>query len=179
MKTVKHATAPAIAAACLIAAVAAPAADLPVVGGNRLGGGLHYWRNMESGGLGTSISDGAAWVLSYQFRPAKLLTLQPDLELYPRHFIASGDRVYAPQAFLLVGMGLYGGLGGGLLLSGGRTAEQPFYAARAGLDIEVLPATFLDLNLNYRGSRWSDIGNMFDKFTTSAVSAGIALRYGL
>jgi hypothetical protein len=157
----------------------ARAAELAGGGGNSAGIGVHYWRNVDDGPLNAVTEDAAAWLLSYQFGPARLLKLETDLELYPWHFIASDSRVYAPQAYALVGLGIYGGLGAGMLVSGGKTSGSPFYAARAGLDIEVLPSTYFDLSLSYTVSRWEAIANMFDEFTARSVSIAAAIRYSL
>ncbi len=48
-------------------------------------------------------------------------------------------------------------------------------ALRAGLDLEVLPAVYLDLNANYRFEQWG-FDNITNHISTDTVTLGAIVR---
>jgi len=148
-------------------------------GGHGCGLGVHYWRNVDDGGLNRVHEDGAAWVAGYQYRIARMLAVQSDMEMYPRRFIAAESKVYAPVVYLLAGAGIYGGLGTGVYISDGERSQSPFYVTRTGLELQLVPQASIDLSLNYRVASFSDIGGMFDDLDFQSISMAVMVRYQL
>lgn len=147
-------------------------------GPHGLGGGVHYWRTMDR------IKDddyklddsGVAWVVSYQYVPMFLLRIQTDLEIFPSGFGGFDKTTFAPQAYLVVGSGLYVAGGIGVHYADGDFGDDPFYAVRAGLNVAVLPGVHLDLNANYRFLDWNDVRELDKKINTDTLTLGAAVR---
>ncbi|HSO67327.1 MAG TPA: hypothetical protein VLP30_05670, partial [Desulfatirhabdiaceae bacterium] len=59
------------------------------------------------------------------------------------------------EAYLIIGSSLYAGLGIGIWYADDKFMEEPFYALRAGVDLEILPSVYLDINGNYRFNNWN------------------------
>ncbi|MCA1808291.1 MAG: hypothetical protein ABR497_05300 [Kiritimatiellia bacterium] len=145
---------------------------------HRLGGGAHYWRTIDR------IKDddyklddnGVAWLVSYQFAPAALVKFEADVEIFPSGFGGYDKTTFAPQAYLVVGSGLYVAGGIGINYADGKFADDPFYAIRAGLDLEVLPSLHLDINANYRFIDWQNIKELDKHINTDTITLGAALR---
>lgn len=140
---------------------------------SRIGAGVNYWTAIDD--LSSDIDDsGFSYLISYQARSG-LLSLEIDGEILPDRF---GKDAYAPQAYLLVGSGIYAGVGIGIEYIDGDFEDDPFFALRAGLNLEILPQLYLDLNANYRfsGSKsWSELEQDID---TDTVFLGGAVRLG-
>ncbi|MGH9380683.1 MAG: hypothetical protein ACRD2Z_08740 [Thermoanaerobaculia bacterium] len=158
----------------IIAATPAQAAE------KRLGFGVHYWRtvdDIDDEGLGDIEDDGVSYLGSYQILPGGLLSFEFDLEYFEAGFGGSEDAVFSPQAFLLVGHGLYAGVGVGVGYSDGfeDDVSDPFYIARVGFNMELLPKLFLDINANYQANAFSEL----DQADTDAITLGALLRFGL
>ena len=164
-------------AAFLVAvAVGAPPA---AAAEHRIGGGVHYWKTVDD--LADDDfdvdEDGLATVLSYQYVPGGLLRLEVDVEYFEKGFGGSTDAAYSPQVYLVLGSGWYAALGGGVIYSSDfeDDVSDPFYAARLGLDMELLPRLHLDLNANYRFDAWSELENA----DTDTVTLGAVVRFGI
>lgn len=159
---------------CLIAIVlvAVPAAAAE----HRFGLGGHYWRTIDSieDDDFDIDEDGVTPYLTYQYLPGGLLRFEIDLEYFDEGFGGSAEEAYAPIVFALVGGGLYGGVGVGVVVSDGFEDEisDPFYAARVGFDMELLPAIHLDINANYRANTFSEL----DEADTDSITLGAAVR---
>jgi hypothetical protein len=168
---------PSLAAAAVL--LVAPALAAPAAAEHRLGGGIHYWRNLdELADQGFDVEDeGQAPVLSYQYAPGGLLKLEIDLEYFEEGFGGAAEEAYSPLAFIVLGSGWYGALGGGVIVSSGfeDDVSDPFYAARVGLDMVLLPRFHLDINANYRFDAWSELGDA----DTDTVTLGAIVRFGL
>lgn len=146
--------------------------------GTRIGGGVHYWRTVDS--LEGEIDDnGLAPVVSVQQRLGDLLALQLDVELYPDGFAGSDKDVLAPQAFVLLGSGLYAGLGIGTLYADSNFSDNPFFILRAGIDLELLPELHVDVNANYQFSEWDGINTLDEDVDSDTITLGAALRIDL
>ncbi|MFZ1946945.1 MAG: hypothetical protein WAW06_05315 [bacterium] len=160
-----------------LAVVAAFAASAQ--GGTRLGVGAHYWKALEDIELDEVDESGVSWLASVQLGSSALVKAQIDVEMFPKGFVGSSDIFYAPQAFVIVGRGVYGGLGIGVYYDGEEFADDPFYLLRAGLDVELTPKVYLDLNANYRFEQWKNLGDVVEDIDTDVITLGAAVRLEL
>jgi hypothetical protein len=143
---------------------------------HRLGGGMRYWVALDDIDIDDVDEDGFSFILSYQYIISGYFKFEGDLEFLGSGYAGSNETVWSPQAYFLIGKGLYGGVGIGLNYSDGEWAGSPFFALRAGIDIEVLPAVFLDLNANYRFEEW-DFDRIEEKIDTDTITVGALMRY--
>ncbi|HZI64003.1 MAG TPA: outer membrane beta-barrel protein [Thermoanaerobaculia bacterium] len=170
--------------AWIMLAVALPAAvavSAPAAAEHRLGLGANYWRSIDELADERDIEDdGLAYFATYQYRPGGLLGLQIDLEHFDEGFGGGTEEAYSPQVYLLVGSGWYAGLGAGVLYhrSGGDSTEDEFsdvfYAAKVGLNMQLVPKVYLDLGVNYRFDAIEDL----DEAESDALFLGAAVRFG-
>ena len=149
-------------------------------GDHYLGLGAHFWKTVDDltgDGFDGIEDDGLAWVVSYQYDPESLLKFELDLEYYDGGFAGSPDSAVTPIGFVMVGSKLYGALGVGLTYSGGLQDDvsDPFYAARVGYVLSLLPGIRVDLNANYRAGAFNDL----DQADTDAITVGAILRFKL
>ncbi|HYO16263.1 MAG TPA: hypothetical protein VE685_23945 [Thermoanaerobaculia bacterium] len=162
------------AALALAISVSAQAAE------HRLGGGIHYWQtvdDLEDEGFDEIEEDGRSFVLSYQYVPAGLVKLQLDAEYFEEGFGGATEEAISPQLYLVLGGKLYAAVGVGLTYSDQfeDSWSDPFYAARVGLDLLLLPRTHLDINANYRADAFSEL----EEADTDAITLGAVLRFRL
>lgn len=145
---------------------------------HRLGGGVHYWRTVED--LDNSDfdidEDGFAYLVSYQYLLAQYLKLEVDLEIFPDTFGGYDETVYSPLGLVIVGSGLYAGLGAGTLITSEEFGEDPFWLVRAGIDIEVLPSLRLDINANYYFTEFDAISELDEDLDSNTITLGAMLR---
>ncbi len=162
-------------------AVAAPAA----AGEHRLGLGANYWQSIDELADEFEIEEeGIAFFATYQYRPGGLVAFEFDLEHFDEGFGVGRARVteeaYSPQVYLLLGSGWYAGLGAGVIYhrSGGDSSEDEFsdvfYAAKAGLNIQLVPRFYLDISVNYRFEALEDL----EEAESDVVFLGAAVRFG-
>jgi hypothetical protein len=146
---------------------------------SRLGAGIHYWTTIDDlDDEGIDIDEeGTSFLLSYQYVPAGLFKFEADLEYFSDGFGGGDSEAFAPQAFILLGGALYGGLGIGVVYNDDLEDEwsDPFYTARAGIDLEVLPKIHLDLNARYQFEAF----NQLDEADTDAITLGLIGRIAL
>ena len=141
---------------------------------HRLGGGVNYWVMLDS--LDDEFDkNGLSYQVSYQYW-AGLLGVEVDVELLPKRF---DETAIAPQAYLLIGKGIYAGAGIGIVHSGGDFADEPFFALKAGVNLELLPSTYLDISANYRFNEKADLEDKSKNIDTDTVFLGAAFRFGL
>jgi len=162
------------ALACMVAAPCATRGASDTL--HYLGIGVQYWQTVEDIKLTDVDEDGFSWILTYQMKPARLLKVEVDLEMMPDDYAGSDDTVVAPQAYILLGTGIYAGLGAGFYLADGKIEEDPFLALRAGLCSELFPSLFIDFSANYRFDQWSDLNNSGTDVDTDTVTLGFAAR---
>lgn len=143
---------------------------------HRIGGGFHYWRSLESADIEGVDEDGIAALISYQYQMFKFLTFDATLEFSGKGYAGAAQGVIAPQAYVLLGRAVYAGVGAGIQYSDGEFGEQPVLVARAGLDLEILPTIFLDLNAKYRIESWGFAAIEGDELDMTLVTVGAALR---
>lgn len=157
---------------CIAAAPTVQAAD-----GHRIGVGANYWVALEDIEVETKKfdDDGVAFLASYQYWQS-LFGLELDVELLPDRF---GESALAPEAYILFGRSIYCGIGIGITYSNGDFADEPFYALRAGLNLEILPSLYLDLSGNYRFNDSAELKNETSDIDTDTVFLGAAIRIAL
>jgi opacity protein-like surface antigen len=159
-----------LTAAALILGLAAPA----FAADHRIGFGVHHWQtvdNLADQGF-TGLDDkGTSGIVSYQYMPEGIFSFELDLEYFADGFGGSTKSAYSPQAYLLVGHGLYAGVGVGNVVSDGETSD-PFYAAKVGMDFAIIPRVSVDINANYRFDDWG----LIDNAKTDTVTFGALLR---
>lgn len=145
---------------------------------HRLGVGANYWRTIDRIKDDKKFDDdGLAWLVTYQLAPARLLKIEADLEIFPNGFGGADETTFAPQAFVVLGSGIYVAGGIGIAYADGEFGDDPFYALRAGFDIEVLPNLRLDINANYRFLDWDNVKGLEKKINTDTVTLGAAVRF--
>ena len=146
----------------------------------RVGAGVHYWTalgDIEVDDVDIDES-GSSFLASVQWVPGGLISFEGNLEYFTEGFGGGNSEALAPQAFVLVGGGLYGGLGIGVTYNDeleGNDISDPFYKARVGLDFEILPTIHLDINANYIFNAFSDIDGASEDSITLGAIARIAL----
>ena len=166
-----------LAATILLVALGSTAAG---AGEHRLGFGLHYWRTIDEikKSYGDGIDDnGLSQLFSYQYLPKPFVKIEATVEYFPDGFGGATGSAYSPQVFLLVGRGLYGGVGAGLTRSSSFRNDwsDPYYAVRLGYELPLLPRIDLDLNANYR----FDPPRQLEGFNSKVLTLGAVLRLTL
>lgn len=141
-------------------------------GDHRLGGGVNYWKALDDIKLGDIDEEGLSYVVSYQYRPS-LVGFQLDFELLPDLY---GEDAFAPAAYVMVGTGLYLAAGIGVVNRDSKWANDPFYALKTGLDLELLPAIHLDLGLSYRFDSKTKLDSAVKDIDTDTLFMGLAAR---
>jgi hypothetical protein len=144
---------------------------------HRIGGGAHYWKTLDN--LDEDFDeDGISWVASYQYR-ADLIGVGIDVGWKEKGFGGSTADVFEPQAYLILGAGLYAAAGIGGYYSDGDFADDPFYFFRAGFDIELLPSLRLDIHAVYRFETWDNLSESGTDIDSDTVTLGAAVRFAL
>ena len=144
---------------------------------HHVGVGAQYWTTVDDIDVDEIDEDGFSWLVSYQLEAAALLRFEIDVELLPEDFRGAPDTVLAPQGYIVIGSGIYAAAGIGVYYTDGDFADEPFYALRAGLNVELLPGINVDINANYRFEDWDefDTGNI----DTDTILAGAYVRIAL
>jgi len=166
-----------LTAAMLLAATAAHAE-----GEVFLGGGIHYWRTIDEIRDDPDLDDdGIAYVVSLQLSQARFFRIEADVEIFPDGFGGSSGTALAPQAYLILGSGIYAGLGIGTVYSSDFSGNfsEPFYGARAGINLELLPNTYLDVSGNYHFLDWENIDEIDDEADTDTITLAAIVRFML
>jgi hypothetical protein len=146
---------------------------------HRFGIGGHYWRALDDIDVDDLRveEDGVAPYFTYQYAPEGIFRLELDLEYYEAGFGGSTDDAVSPLAFVLVELGLYGGLGVGVTISDGLSdnVSDPFWVARLGYDFAVLPRVHVDVNANYRANTFEGL----EDYDSDSITLGAAVRFAL
>lgn len=144
---------------------------------HRIGIGANYWVTLDDIEFDEEKidDDGFSFLATYQYWPG-LLGFELDLEFLPDRF---GDSAIAPQAYILVGRSIYAGAGIGINYSDSEFSDQPFFALRAGLNLELLPGIYADIYANYRFNDKKDIENEQTDIDTDTVFLGAAVRIAM
>jgi len=151
-----------VVATSLVCTLVAPLAGMAAE--HSLGLGVMYWEAIDDlAGSGFDLEEsGFSGIASYQYLPKGIFTLELDLEYDPDGFNGSDGSAVSPVAFILLGHGLYGGVGLGVTFADGleNNVSDPFYVARVGWNFHILPRISLDLNLNYRANTFRGLGDV-------------------
>lgn len=148
-------------------------------GEHSLGLGWQFWRTVDglpgAGDVEDVEDDGSSLVASYQYKPAGLFKFEIDVEYFEDGFAGSTDTAIAPQAFVLVGGFVYGGVGVGVTISDGLEDEvsDPYFMARLGLEFDLLGPLSVDLHATYRFDDWEGLEGIdlnTDTYTLGAVA---------
>ena len=142
----------------------------------RFGVGVNYWTMLDNVDVKNIDDKGLSWLVTYQYKPASLLKLEADLEVFPKGFQGIDDNAFAPEAYLILGSGLYAGVGAGILYAHGDFAQNPFYALRAGIDLNLFAKVYLDLNVIYRFQDWTALSDMAHNVNSDSLMLGAAIR---
>lgn len=163
---------------CLCLVVLALSGSAPAAAAeHRIGVGANYWQAVDDlvdDGFDVD-EDGLSPYLTYQLIPAGIFRFELDLEYFEAGFGGSTSEAFSPQAFVLVGSGLYAGVGVGVTYSSDLPDgdfSDPFYAARVGFDFTLLPGVHLDVNANYRANTFDAL----DQASSDTVTLGAAVR---
>lgn len=146
---------------------------------HRFGVGAHYWTAIDDIDVDDIKEDGFAYLVSYQLRPASLIKFGLDVEILPEEFGGADENVFAPQAYVILGSAIYAGLGIGTYYTDGDFADDPFFNIRAGLDLNILPFLYLDINANYRFEEWDSIKTLDEDVSSDTITLGAAVRIEL
>lgn len=161
---------------CCWAFIAAPVAAAE----KRLGFGARYFRtidDLDDEGFDDIEDDGYSLVGSLQIAPRGLFSFLFDLEYFEDGYGGASADTLSPQALVVIGHGLYAGVGVGVNYSDDLPDElsDPFYIARAGFQMELVPRIFLDINANYHANAFEAL----DEADTDAVTLGALVRFGI
>jgi Outer membrane protein beta-barrel domain len=143
---------------------------------HRLGAGVNYWVAVDKFEDEDLDDKGFGGIISYQYLFGGLFRVEADLEILQEGYAGARDTVYTPMGYFIIGRGLYAGLGLGLGYSGGEWADEPFYALRAGLDINILPKFYLDINANYRFIDWK-FDELKEDIDLDTITLGAVVRF--
>jgi hypothetical protein len=158
-------------AAAVLAGLAVPASAE-----HGLGLGANYWRTVDEIAANSDFDrSGVSYYLTYRYKTESWLFFDAQLERMPEGYMASTNAVYAPQLFLGLKISMiYGGVGAGMFYSDGDWKDDPFYVFRAGVDLNVLPMLYLDINANYRFTDWKELNR--DDINKDTIMLGAAAR---
>lgn len=171
---------PVLCTASLLLAVFAFTSRPAEAGQHRIGLGVNYWKTIDDlddegfENIGDIDDNGIAEVGSYQYWPQGMIGFEVDLEHFPDGFGGSTDDAWSPQVYVTVGHGFYGGVGIGVTNSSDFDGEwsDPFYAAKLGVNLGLLPHIALDIYGNYRFDAWSELNDA----DTDTVFLGAQVR---
>jgi len=147
---------------------------IPALAEHRIGGGVNYWVALDDIHVDDIDENGLSYLVSYQYY-LTLIGLQADVEFLPDLF---GEDAIAPAVYLTVGSGIYGAAGVGIINQDGEFADDPFFALKAGLNLEVLPKIFLDISGSYRFNSTIKVEDAVDDIDTDTIFLGAAIRMG-
>lgn len=139
-----------------------------------VGFGVHYWTVLDDYPTADFDEKGLAYLGAYRY-DGGLIALQAELEVFPEDFGAAGETVLSPQGLIILGDGIYAGIGAGILYSDGEFAGSPFFMLRAGLALLSIGPVTLDLNANYVFSDFDELSS--DDIDSSTITLGAMARF--
>jgi hypothetical protein len=160
------------AALCVLCAATASYAQL----GLRVGGGVHYLKTVGDIKDAPEFDENAFNLVASAQAGSGLVKFEADVEWVP-DYGGSGNSLWLPQAFALVGGLVYGGAGIGTGFIDGEWFDKPFYALRAGVDFPLGPVS-VDINANYRFID-SSVFETVDDEDFDSITFGAIVRVGL
>ena len=162
----------AVAASLFITAVPAASA-----GGFEIGIGANYWYSIDEAKDNSFDRDGLGWMVSSRIPLAKFLAIGLEVEQTPDNFMFLDEKLYMPAAYVILGRGVYVGLGAGTYYYDSEFYSDVWYALRAGLEVPILTDSLkLDINVNYRVEEWGGIKDAGDNIDSNTLMVGAAIR---
>lgn len=139
-----------------------------------LGGGIHYLRNLGdiSGDDTLDLSQDSISILISAKNDFGLIKLDGQLEYIFDH-VGSGEAMWQPAMWGLVGGLIYGGAGIGIGHVDGEWQSNPFYAFRAGVAFP-LEKIEIDCYATYRFQSDQDLEGLTDEDLDSLTFAAVA-----
>lgn len=148
---------------------------LPAQAGTRIGGGIHYLRTLGDIKDSPGFDENAVGFLGSAAFVADPVRVDAMLEVTP-DYVGSGEVMFQPQGYVLLGSFLYGGLGIGIGYLGDFGWQDPFYALRGGVDFMVGNLD-LDVFATYRFQNGKDLeGATSDDL--DSITFGALIRFG-
>jgi hypothetical protein len=144
----------------------------------RVGGGIHYLRNLgditDDGSV--DLSQNSVSIVGSALFDLGLISLDGQLE-YVFNYVGTDEALWQPSAWALLGGLVYGGAGIGIGYTDGEWQEAPFYALRAGVDLP-LGSVDLDAYASYRFQGDPAIEALTDEDLDS-ITFAVLLRFAL
>lgn len=158
-------------------AVCLPAAT--EASGFEVGVGANYWYSLKDAVDNSFDEDGLGWMISTRWMFTDYLGLGFELERSPDNFVLLDKPMYAPSAHLIVGSGLYLGLGVGCYYYDGDFYENEWYNLRLGIKMKIIDPVVIDLNVNYRADSFDEVEDVVDNLDSQSLTLGAAIRIDL
>lgn len=143
--------------------------------GMRLGGGIHYLRTLGDIKDAEGFDENAIGIMASATYDFTLIRVEGDVEYIP-DFGGSDEAMWQPQAYVLLGNLIYGGVGTGIGYIDGDWQSDPFYALRAGVDF-VLAGLDLDVFASYRFQKDDNLKD-FASDDLDTLTFGALIRFG-
>lgn len=156
----------------LLTACAAGTADA----GLRVGGGIHYLRTVGDLKDAEGFDKDAVAFLGTVKYKLTMLTVEGDLEVIP-DYVGSDELMLQPQAYALIGGLIYGGVGIGVGHLSNFGWQDPFYALRAGVDLN-LGLVDLDVFASYRFQKAKDL-EVLGEDDLNSITFGALVSFGM
>jgi hypothetical protein len=156
-----------VLAAAMLTGLAAPAEC-------GIGAGVHYLKTVGDIKNTPGFDENALGLIgSYQYG-VSLVRLEGDLE-WINNFGGSDHSMIQPQAYALVGRGLYAGVGIGIGYIDNSWQDAPFYALRAGYTIPLVKLS-LDAFGSYQFQNATTLQGLTSE-DLDAVTFGVIARF--
>jgi len=144
----------------------------------RLGGGIHYMRNLgditDDGNI--DLSQNSVSIVGSALFDLGLVSLDGQVE-YIFNYVGTDEALWQPSAWALLGGLVYGGAGIGIGYTDGAWQNDPFYALRAGVDLP-LGGVDLDAYATYRFQGDPDFEALTGEDLDS-ITFAVLLRFAL
>lgn len=165
---------PTITLLVLVLLTAGLAADANA--GLRVGGGIHYLRTVGELKDSPGFDENAVGLLGAAKYATALFTVEGDLEIVP-DYAGSDETMWQPQAYVLIGRMMYGGIGTGVGYLGDFGWQDPFFALRAGVDFMAGPLD-LDVFASYRFQKSDDLSDL-DEDDLNSITFGALINFAV
>jgi hypothetical protein len=146
----------------------------PAQAGYRVGGGVEYLKTLGDIKDTPEFDSNAFGFLASGQYNARLFKIEGDVE-WILDFGGSSKSLIQPQAYLLVGSGVYGGAGIGIGYFDGDWQNDPFYALRVGVDF-TLGGLNLDAFTLYRFQD-TEVFENFGSQDLNSITFGAVVRF--
>ncbi len=158
-----------------LATLALALAVAPAFAGTRIGGGVHYLRTVGDIKDDPGIDENSFGFMGSLAFSGPMARLEADLEMIP-DYVGSGEIMWQPQGYVLIGDFIYGGAGIGIGYLDVFGWQDPFYALRAGVDF-MAGGLDLDVFASYRFQKAKDLESL-NNDSLNAITFGALIRFG-